>query len=95
VENGLALFSWPSLGTPLRYAEDETNVRWSVPEIEAFVRRLVERSPTGQVDLVAHSLGARGLLDALENLACELRPRVPIRQLVLVAPDRDAAVGAG
>ncbi len=94
LDNGLALFSWPSLGTALRYAEDETNVRWSVPHIEAFVRGLVERSPTGQVDLVAHSLGARGLLDALEHLACELHPRIPIRQLVLVAPDVDAATGA-
>ena len=94
LDGGLALFSWPSLGTALEYAEDETNVRWSVPQIEAFVRGLVDRSPTGQVDLVAHSLGSRGLLDALENLACELHPRVPIRQLVLVAPDVDAATGA-
>ena len=94
VDGGLALFSWPSLGTALKYAEDETNVRWSVPQIEAFVRGLAARSPTGQVDLVAHSLGSRGLLDALENLACELHPRVPIRQLVLVAPDVDAATGA-
>ena len=39
----LALFSWPSTGTAIRYAEDETNLRWSVPHIEAFVRGLNDR----------------------------------------------------
>lgn len=94
LDGNLAMFSWPSSGKVIQYSQDENNIRWSVPHILAFVRELIARSPTGQADLVAHSLGSRGLLEALEQLACQSYAKPPIRQLVLVAPDVDAATGA-
>lgn len=96
LNGNLVLFSWPSSGQVIQYARDETNIRWSLPEIQRFVRELLAHSPDRQVDLVAHSLGSRGLLDALEQMVTEFdRQSPPIRQLVLVAPDVDAETGAG
>ena len=88
----MAMFSWPSNGRTYNYTHDEADVIWSAQHIEGFVSRLIQEAGAGQVDLVAHSLGTQGLVSALEHLACARAwESPPIDQLVLLAPDIDAA----
>jgi esterase/lipase superfamily enzyme len=88
----MAMFSWPSKGRSYNYTHDEADMAWSADQIEDFVSELIRQAGSGRVDLVAHSLGTRGLVDALEHLACARTwNEPPIDQLVLVAPDIDAA----
>jgi len=87
----MAMFSWPSKGRTYNYTHDEADVIWSAQQIEDFVSRLIHEAGVGRVDLVAHSLGARGLVAALEHLGCARTwEDPPIDRLVLLAPDIDA-----
>lgn len=92
LDGRLVLFSWPSDGNVLNYARDEADLYWSVPVIEQTVAAMVARYGEGRVDLVAHSMGARGLMLALSRLAASSADGPLIEQLVLVAPDIDSAI---
>jgi esterase/lipase superfamily enzyme len=89
----MAMFSWPSKGRAFSYTHDEADVNWSTRQIEGFVKALIREAGAGRVDLVAHSLGTRGLVEALYDLGCvdSWQQAPPIRHLVLLAPDIDAA----
>ncbi len=81
------LFSWPSDGNPLDYADDRADLEWSVPEIAAVIRELAERFATERIALAAHSMGTAGLLAALEQLESTDVHRPVSGDLVLLAPD--------
>ena len=86
-------FSWPSQEALLQYTVDETNMTWAVPDLRAFLREVAEQSGAESVHLIAHSMGNRGLGEALRELAVEFRDREPMfHQVVLTAPDVDADV---
>jgi len=83
-------FSWPSNGLPSDYVSDLADVEWSVPLLSGFIRQLAERFGGANLQVVAHSLGSRGAIFALRNLAAEqIKPPV-IEELVLLAPDFDS-----
>jgi esterase/lipase superfamily enzyme len=87
----LILFSWPSRGRALNYTGDETDLAWSVRQIQGFLQQLVDHAGQRKLNLIGHSLGARGLVEALEHLACsEDWQAPPINELILVAPDIDS-----
>jgi esterase/lipase superfamily enzyme len=91
--NRLVLFSWPSDGALLNYARDEADLFWSVAPLEAVLEQMLEQFGVGGFDVVAHSLGARGLFLALVQLAHRHHERLPLlNQLVLTAPDIDAGI---
>lgn len=93
VDNRVILFSWPSDGAFLNYTRDEADVQWSVSPLESVLEQMQFHFGSGGFDVVAHSLGARGLVYALNNLAHEDKEELPIlNQLVLVAPDVDAGI---
>ena len=93
LENRLILFSWPSDGALLNYARDEADLYWSVAPLERILLRMVEEFGAGGFDVVAHSLGARGLFLALVQLAHRHHDAIPLlNQLVLTAPDIDAGI---
>ena len=84
-------YSWPSQGREAAYAVDETNVEWAVPHLEAFLTDVAIRSGAGAVHVIAHSMGNRAIAGALRRLAS--RPtRLPLREIVLTAPDIDAEI---
>jgi esterase/lipase superfamily enzyme len=86
----LILFSWPADGKLIKYSWDVSDMVWSIPYLEKIIEGLVARMGNGRVDVVAHSLGTRGVVVALSRLAC-CRTTAPIlSELVLVAPDIDA-----
>jgi len=89
LQDRLLLFSWPADGNMLKYTWDEADLVWSVPHIAHFLEKLVSKTGNRRVDVVAHSLGARGVMQALVRLAYRERGSVMLNELVLIAPDID------
>jgi esterase/lipase superfamily enzyme len=86
-------YSWPSQGGLLRYAVDETNAAWTVPDLKDFLLEVARRSGAKSVHLIAHSMGNRALTSALHTLSLELGQQARIfRDVILTAPDIDAEV---
>lgn len=87
-----AFFSWPSLGYPAGYAGDEAAIEGSEHEIREFLVDFALRSGARAVHIIAHSMGNRGLLRAMDAIANAAASTVPIRfgQVLLAAPDVDA-----
>jgi esterase/lipase superfamily enzyme len=92
LHNRLLLFSWPADGNMLKYTWDESDLVWSVPHIAQFIEEVVKRAGKRKVDVVAHSLGARGVVQALNRLAYNKPPNVILNELVLIAPDIDTDI---
>jgi len=85
----LLYFSWPADGNMLKYTWDEADLSWSVPHMTQFFEGLISQTGTGKVDIVAHSLGARGAVQALVRMAYRKDVEPIINELVLIAPDID------
>jgi esterase/lipase superfamily enzyme len=85
-------FSWPSLGYGAGYAGDEAAIEGSEPAIRDFLINFALRSGTNAVHIIAHSMGNRGLLRAMDAIANAAASAAPIRfgQVFLAAPDVDA-----
>ena len=85
-------YSWPSKGGLAEYTRDESNVTWTVTHLEHFLNQVIHRTGARTVHLVAHSMGNRALVQALERMALQQNPTKPMfGQLVMAAPDIDAA----
>jgi len=93
LERRLMLFSWPSDGALLNYTRDESDLYWSVDPLETTLVDMVERFGAGNVNIVAHSLGTRGVFLALVRMAQKEHTTRPLfNQVVLLAPDIDAGI---
>lgn len=86
----LLLFSWPADKNYLNYVGDVADLGWSISYLEEVLLGLANRGV--QVDLVGHSLGARGLVEALVNVSRSGTLSAPFGNLVLSAPDVDRDV---
>jgi esterase/lipase superfamily enzyme len=85
-------YSWPSKAGLAEYTRDEANVAWTVVHLEDFLNQLVLRSNARTVHLVAHSMGNRALLQALERIALKQSEPEPVfGQLIMAAPDVDTS----
>lgn len=86
-------FSWPSDGALLNYTHDEADLYWSVEPMRKTLREMLDNFGAGDINVVAHSLGTRGVVLALVLLAqAENGDKPVLNQLVLIAPDIDAGV---
>ena len=87
-------FSWPSLGKYRGYPADAARIEASEDEIARFLADFVNICTPAKVHLIAHSMGNRGLLRALQRLAAnaENRTGVHFGQIFLAAPDVDRDV---
>jgi len=91
---GVAMtYSWPSNGSmsPLDYTADEDDAEWTVPHLAQVLVDLQRQTNVEKVHIIAHSMGARVLSQAL----AEARDRGFNRSLnnvILAAPDIDADV---
>jgi esterase/lipase superfamily enzyme len=81
-------FSWPSDGGLFNYTQDEADLYWSVPDLADVIGEMAARFGGGRVNLAGHSLGARGVVLALYDVAGRL-PDVRLGDVVLLAPDID------
>ncbi len=92
LEGRFVLFSWPSAGTMLDYTQDEADLYWSVAPLRGVLADMVERFGDGHVNIVAHSLGTRGVMLALVLLAQVQQDEPLFNQVVLIAPDIDVGI---
>ena len=81
-------FSWPSDGSVAYYTHDEADLYWSVPDLADTILELDRRFGRGTVDVIGHSLGARGVVLALYEVA-NRRPDIRLGRVALLAPDMD------
>lgn len=91
VPGATAFFSWPSRGSVLAYTADEASIEASERAITEFLVDFATHCGAERVHLIAHSMGNRGLLRALQRIAgkAETRSRVRFGQIFLAAPDID------
>jgi esterase/lipase superfamily enzyme len=89
VKGPVAFFSWPSRATLLGYPADGSAVEASEHAITEFLIRFVRDCGADRVHVIAHSMGNRPLLRALQRIvsAAESEDAVRFGHLVLAAPD--------
>lgn len=87
-------YSWPSKGTYIGYAADETSVEWTEPHLLNFLNDLSAQRKIETIHLLAHSMGNRAVVGCLERIASTFSQSTPptFRQAILAAPDIDAGV---
>jgi esterase/lipase superfamily enzyme len=91
VTGATAFFSWPSRGSVAAYPADEATIEASERAITDFLVDFAANCGAEKVHVIAHSMGNRGLLRALQRIAAnaETRGRVKFGQIFLAAPDVD------
>jgi esterase/lipase superfamily enzyme len=88
LEGRFLWFSWASDGAAALYTHDEADLYWSLPDLADTIIELERRFGSGTVDLIGHSLGARGVVLALYEVA-NRRPDIRLGHVALLAPDMD------
>jgi esterase/lipase superfamily enzyme len=88
---GTGFFSWPSKGDVRAYPADEATIEASECAIAEFLIDFTSNCGAKKVHLIAHSMGNRGLLRALQRIAAnaEAQSKVKFGQIFLAAPDLD------
>jgi esterase/lipase superfamily enzyme len=91
IKGAMAFFSWPSKGRVLGYAADEASIEASENHIAKFLADFATKSGADRVHIIAHSMGNRGVLRAVNRIAAiaQDRTNVPFDQIVLAAADVD------
>jgi esterase/lipase superfamily enzyme len=91
IKNSMAFFSWPSKGAVNEYAADEATIESSEGAITQFLVDFVERSGAEAVHVIAHSMGNRALLRAVDRIAtrAERQTGKHFGQIILAAADVD------
>lgn len=86
-----AFFSWPSRGNVIDYPVDEACIEASERAITDFLLDFAAQVGAQKLHLIAHSMGNRGLLRALQRIAAnaQTRGKVKFDQILLAAPDVD------
>lgn len=91
VPGATAFFSWPSRGNVVAYPADEASIEASEGAITDFLVDFAAKCGAEKVHVIAHSMGNRGLLRALQRIAAnaQTRGKVKFGQIFLAAPDVD------
>jgi len=86
------LYSWPSQGSATAYAVDEAAVGISGRKLADFLDTVVAQSGAERIHVLAHSMGNRALIEALQTYLAKRAPgerRRIFSQIVFTAPDVD------
>jgi pimeloyl-ACP methyl ester carboxylesterase len=86
------LYSWPSQGSATAYAVDEAAVGISGRKMADFLETVVAQSGAERIHLLAHSMGNRALIEALQTYLAKRAPEKRqhiFGQIVFTAPDVD------
>jgi esterase/lipase superfamily enzyme len=86
------LYSWPSQGSATAYAVDEASVGISGRKMSEFLEGVVAESGAERVHILAHSMGNRALIEALQTYLAKRAPdnrQHIFGQIVFTAPDVD------
>ena len=88
------VFSWPSTNSLSGYIADRGNADWSTPYLIQTLMDIHHQFPSYKIDLVAHSMGSRVLINlllAFQQAQLE-GASWPFAQVVMLAPDVDRAL---
>jgi len=87
-----AFYSWPSLGNITAYMGDVARMEASEQHLADFLVKTTTLVERGKVHLIAHSMGNRGLINAMHRATTQaaLRTGTKFGQIFLAAPDIDA-----
>lgn len=91
ISGATAMFSWPSQGNIPAYPADEASIEASEAAIARFIVDFTRQCGAEKVHLIAHSMGNRGLLRAMQRIAAMAEPegKIQFGQIFLAAPDVD------
>ena len=91
IKGAMAFFSWPSQGTLAGYSADEATIEANENMISEFMLKFAARSRARAVHIIAHSMGNRGVLRAVNRIAQQAMRKsgVPFGQIFLAAADVD------
>jgi esterase/lipase superfamily enzyme len=94
LQGAMAFYSWPSKGDLAGYLADSATIEASEGFIREFLLDFYHKSGAERIHIIAHSMGNRGLLRAMERIVgmSESREKVKFGQIFLAAPDVDAQV---
>lgn len=86
-----AFFSWPSRGSVTAYPADEASIEASESAITDFLVDFTTHCGADKVHIIAHSMGNRGLLRALQRIEANAQTQCQVQfdQIFLAAPDVD------
>ncbi len=86
-----AFFSWPSRGKLEAYPADEASIEASERAITDFLVEFSANCGADKIHVIAHSMGNRGFLRALQRIAANAttKGKVKFGQIFLAAPDID------
>lgn len=89
VDGEVAFFSWPSKGELGGYPADADRVADSEQAIADFLTGLATRLDGATIDVIAHSMGNRGLARAIQRITAKAAAAADVRfgQIILAAPD--------
>jgi esterase/lipase superfamily enzyme len=92
VPGAMAFFSWPSRGLPDQYMADEATIEASESAISSFLIHWAKMVDAERLHVIAHSMGNRGLLRAMQRIQANAAryTRARFGQIFLAAPDVDA-----
>lgn len=91
ISGATAFFSWPSRGTVSGYLADEASIEASEAAITDFLVSFSSHCGADKIHIIAHSMGNRGFLRALQRIAANAKTRGKVKfgQIFLAAPDVD------
>lgn len=94
VQGVMAFFSWPSQGTLRGYSTDEATIEASESAITDFILKFTEAGGSRKVHIIAHSMGNRGVLRAIDRIVTRVQKRKSalFGQIILAAADVDADI---
>jgi esterase/lipase superfamily enzyme len=94
IKGVMAFFSWPSKGTVMGYLADEASIEASEAAITEFLTGFAERSNAKAIHIIAHSMGNRALLRAVDRMGAmaQRESGVKFDQIILAAPDVDVSI---
>lgn len=94
ITGATAFYSWPSQGKlSIRdYMADEASVEASEKYITEFLLGFAQKTDAQRIQVIAHSMGNRGLLRAMQNILrlVENKTKKPFQNIIFAAPDVDA-----
>lgn len=91
-EATVLMLSWPSNGNATDYAPDVADLVSSVPFLAETLEQLSGRFGSENVQVLSHSLGARGMMLTFEKLEASSADQPVVSRWVLLAPDIDSQV---
>jgi esterase/lipase superfamily enzyme len=92
VRGAMAFYSWASRGELAAYAVDEAAIELDEAPIADFLCNMALRSGAHKVHVIAHSMGNRAVLRAMDRISLQAEKRSGVRfgQIILAAADLDA-----